>query len=183
MLEFGLSLSRVQMPSRTSFPVCVSPERDLTEKSHKTSFKGHTKIACLSCTTSSSRLPPPTSLHSLPPLLLRFIHTSDGGERGTLAGGREWVHLQAVPLRGCEITSIWMGLSVAKGGGSSPQTAPAPCPHLSDLPHQLLPPGLPPHRVPSVPGGIPGSVLPLWVNLPARAPLIRASTPGGATGR
>lgn len=110
-----------------------SLERDLTEKSHKTSFKGHTEIACLSSTTSSFLLP--HFLIALP-LLLRFIHTSDGRDGGTPAGRREGVHLQAIPLRGRKIASIW--IECQQPGASSPQTASAPCPHPCDSPHQIL---------------------------------------------
>lgn len=42
----------------------ASLERNLTEKSHKTSFKEQAEIACLSSSASlSHRHPPPTSLH------------------------------------------------------------------------------------------------------------------------
>ena len=50
--------------------------------------------------------------------------------------GGKGLHLQAIPLRGCEIASIW--IECQQPGASSPQTASAPCPHPCDSPHQLL---------------------------------------------
>jgi len=104
----------------------VSLERDLTEKSHKTSFKGHNEIACLSSTTSSflslphlTPLPPPPPP---PPLLL--------------------VHLQAIPLRVCKIASIWMDCQRPGGGGSSQDGPSTTVPtSLWFLLTKLLPPG------------------------------------------
>lgn len=110
----------------------MSLERDLTEKSHKTSFKGHTEIACLSSTTSF--LP-----HPNPPLLLGFIHTSDGRDGGTLLGCREWVHLQAIPLRESKIASIWIDCQWPGGSSSSPSADSPSCPHLCDFTQQLQP--------------------------------------------
>lgn len=118
---------------RVGIPL-VPLERDLTEKSHKTSFKGHTKIACF-----SSPLPHLPSFSS-------------------------WVHLPAIPLRGSKIASSWMDCQ--RPGGSPPQTAPALCPHFSDLPHQLKPRACNLAVCHLCPAETWAGALPLWVIFP-----------------
>lgn len=155
----------------------VSLERDLTEKSHKTSFKGHIEIACLSSTTSSSPpplphlTPYPTRLHSYI-RWMRWRHASRKEGMGTFAshsleGLWDCLHLD--------------GLSVARGLSSPDGLSTVPASFWFSSPAPAS--GLQPRCVPSVPGGNPGWSAPSLGNLPAGAPLIRVDTPGVATGR
>lgn len=79
MQDFRIQLQILRMQTHSTARFSVSLERDMTEKSHKTSFKEHRKIACL-----SSTIPP--SLYSLPPLTpplaLLPPHRSDGESGG-----------------------------------------------------------------------------------------------------
>lgn len=75
------------------------------------------------------------------------------------------------------------GWTVSGRGGSYPQTAPAPCPHPSDSPHQLLPWASSLAVCHLCPAQTQAVVLTLWVISPAGASLIRVDTPGVATGR
>lgn len=141
---------------QSQIPSWVSLERDLTEKSHKTSFKGHTEIACLSSTISSFLLPPflisPLSwLHSYI-RWRRWRHTRRKAGMGTFAshsleGLWDYLHLD--------------GLSVATGHYSpdGPSTVSASLWFSSPAPAL----GLWPHCVPSVPSRSQARVLPLWV--------------------
>lgn len=102
-------------------PRCLlreSPERNLTEKSHKTSFKEQAEIACLSSTASLST-PPPTTTYPPPTL-------SPAPSSGALSclihirwrrTGWEWQHLQANLLRGSTDVYIWWTVSGRGGGG------------------------------------------------------------------
>lgn len=95
----------------------ASLERNLTEKSHKTSFKEQAEIACLSSSASlSHRHPPPHPLSygTLSCLIhIRWRHT-----------GWEWQHLRANLLRGSMDVYIWRTVSGREGwGGLSQDTS------------------------------------------------------------
>lgn len=96
----------------------LSLESDLTEKSHKTSFKEQRWPASPSPHHLFTALPP-----CLSPCPASFIHQMQAGKRVCM-------HLQASPLRGCKSASIWIDCKWP--GGSSPLTATAPCLHPSD---------------------------------------------------
>lgn len=145
---------RLQMPSKARLRH-ESLERDLTEKSHKTSFKGHTEIVCLCSSTSCFLLPLPR----LYPLSLLHSYIRWKGSRHTrrkegmgtfgshsLEGLWDCLHLDEL--------SVARGLFFPDG----PSTVTDP---LIVLPAPAL--GLQPHCVPSVPGRSQAGVLPLWV--------------------
>lgn len=85
----------------------VPGEKHMTGKSHKTSFRGHTEIACLFSATSHHPPPTPVRLHSYI-RWTRWRHAS-----------REWVHLQAIPLRGVKLPPF--GWTVSGQGALLPR--------------------------------------------------------------
>ena len=131
--------------------------------------------------------PPPHHPFSSPhllialPLLLRFIHTSDGRDGGTPAGRREGVAFASHSLEGLWDCLHLDWVSAARGLFSPDGLSTVPTSLWFSSPAPAA--GLEPRCVPSVPGGIPGWSSPSLGNLPAGAPLIRAYIPGVATGR
>lgn len=126
-LDAWTRIFRVWMPSRARFP----------ERPWRATWQ---RKAIRQASKDTQRLPASPPLHHHHhhhQRLFGIIHTSHRWDGGTQVGRREWVHLQAVPLRDCTIAYIWMVCQWP--GGFFPQTAPSPCLHPSDFPHQLLP--------------------------------------------
>lgn len=154
---------RVRMPSRARFP--ERPWRETWQrKAIRQASKDTQRLPASPPPHHPSLLPPSCFLISTPSLLFVFIHTSDGGDGGMLPGRREWVHLQAIPLRGCKIASIWMDCQWPGGllSPDSPSTMPASLWFSSPAPAL----GLQPRCVPSVPSTDPGCSAHSLGNLP-----------------